>query len=232
MKKIRRVFTVTINDKEYDVYDLPKEHEGLNGEVKSWWLYYADRLPDGVIPSLDSQYWEPYHKSISRNNWEIKIKQKTTAKEKWGGTSFNNHTSIEMYCNNKLVYEFGTTGGQSGLAFAMAKIQYLQVQLSEHPFNFFNPHEEKGRKIYWRGLPATIELSTYRPWEIRIIPDYTVGLTKDQWWSELKRRESFLPAKNAEDMLFNDEDYQEMMRNDKINWGDALSDKYINWFRK
>ena len=29
-----------------------------------------------------------------------------------------------------------------------------------------------------------------------------------------------------------EEDFKESMQSDYINWGDALSDQHINWFRK
>lgn len=143
-KQPRKIFTVIIRGKEYDVYDIEgKEHGGYNDTPKTWWLYFSNRIPD--IPPVDSDSWEPYCVGTLRRLWEIKIKQHNTTKEKWGSTQFNNHTSVEMWCNNKLVYAFGTGGKY--IDFAMAKVQYLQVMLSEHSYNFFEPEKENGRKI-------------------------------------------------------------------------------------
>lgn len=233
MSRIRKVFIVLIRDKEYDVYDVEgKEHDGLNGEVKSWWLYYGDRLPEGTLPSIDSDSWEPWSKQITRHLWDIRFKQVNSSKEKWNETDFRNTTIVEMRCNNKLVYKFSTWGNTEGLSYAMAKVQYLQVQISEHPYNFFNPKEEEGRKIWWKGLPALCMPKSTDGWEIKIYPDYGVGLSKEQWWGELAKKEeriTSVPDENTEDDL---EDRNEGISDGYINWGDALSDCHINWFRK
>jgi hypothetical protein len=159
----------------------------------------GDRLPDGVTPPIDSDKWEHYHASIVRHLWDIKITQSNTTKEKWVSTHFRNHTHVEMYCNKKLIYAFGSSGTPGGLSFSMAKIQYLQTILSEHCYNFFEPEKNNGRKIYWYGLPATVNVHSSESWEISIIPDYTAGLTKEEWWKELAHRESLVPPKKDDD---------------------------------
>jgi hypothetical protein len=227
----RKSFTVFIYDKEYDVWDIEgKEHEGLNGEPKTWWLYHSERLPEGLIPPADSEYFLPYHCSIERLVWEISFKQKTTTKNKWGNTQFRSNTQIEMWCNGKLIYSFSTTGGERGLAYAMAKVQYLQVHLAEHPFNFFDPQTENGRKIFWFGLPAFVKVKS-DGWEIAIIPDYEAGLSKEEWWQHYEiRRKPVNPTYNQKE---DDEDIfgEDDSESDYINWGDALSDQYIIWSR-
>lgn len=233
VKTPRKIFTVIIHNKEFDVYDIEgKEHGGYNDTPKTWWLYYSDRLPDGLTPPPDSESWERYCVGTLRRLWEIKIKQTNSTKEKWGETQFRNHTSVEMWCNNRLIYQFGTGGKY--LDFAFAKIQYLQVLLGEHPYNFFEPETEIGRKICWYGLPATI-LTGYGAGEIRIKPDYTAGLEKEEWWKELERREHKYTNKDDFDKQMDDideDDKKERMNDYVINWGDALSDGNIYWFRK
>ncbi len=229
----RKIFSVVIHNKEYDVFDIGKEHEGYNDTPKHWWIYYSDRMPEGLLPPIDSEHFRPYSVGILRRLWEIKIKQTNSSKEKYGETDFRNHTSVEMWCNNKLVYEFGTGGKY--IDFAMAKVQYLQVMLSEHCYNFFEPEKENGRKICWHGLPATIKVKSCG-WEIAIIPDYEAGLTKEDWWKELKRRESkyskIEEGIDEQEAEMDEDDHNEAMRDDYINWGDALSDEHIYWFRK
>ena len=139
-----------------------------------------------------------------------------------------------MWCNGKLVYEFGTTGGNRGMQFAMAKVQYMQVVLSEHPYNFFDPQTENGRKICWYGLPATVKVKSHG-WEIGIVPDYTAGLSKEEWWKELRRRESKYTNPDDGDKQMDEierEEEREYEKDDYINWGDAFSDQHIYWFRK
>ena len=67
--------------------------------------------------------------------------------------------------------------------------------------------------------------------EIGIVPDYT-EIPKDKWWKEYIRRRSRADGKKDlewESIQANDE--SESMRSDYINWGDALSDGNIDWFR-
>lgn len=230
---MRKVFTVIIHDKERDVWDIPgKELDCGNGEPLTYWVYMGDRLPEGLTPPIDSDKWEHYHASITRHLWDITFTQKNTTKEKWGLTQFRNHTNVEMYCNKKLIYSFGTTGTANGLSFAMAKVQYLQTVLSEHSYNFFEPEKNNGRKIYWYGLPATVKVWSDEGWLIGIVPDYTAGLSKEEWWAELIRRESKIPKpKDDQFEEMENEDLKESMERDFINWGDALSDQHIYWFR-
>lgn len=231
--KPRKIFTVIIHKKEYDVYDIEgKEEDPGNGEPKTWWVYFADRLPDGLLPPIDSDNWEHWHTSIQRHCWEITFRQSNTTKEKWGSTHFRNHTQVEMWCNGQLFYSFGTTGTDRGMSFAMAKVQYLQTALSEHPFNFYNPDSENGRKIYWYGLPATVKIRSSDKWEIGIVPDYTAGLDKEAWWKEYTNRQTNIGKKADEDDLNDREDDHQAKETDFINWGDAFSDQHINWFRK
>lgn len=228
---MRKIFEVMIYDKYYDVYDIPeKKHVGLNDEPKTWWVYLADRLPSNLLPPIDSDSWEPYHVGIKRWVWDIHFKQRNTTKEKWNSTQFNNHIKCEIKCNGYSFYEFGTFD----MSFAMAKAQYLMTVMSEHPFNFFEPHKENGRKIWWYNLPATVVVSTYNPWEIRIKPDYTTGLTKSEWWQHYnERRNKRLSSSNifVDNDFPDDDDEDNDKDNDLINWGDALSDGKIWWFR-
>lgn len=220
---MRKVFTVMIHDKSYDVFDIEtKEHQGPNGEPKTWWVYYSQRLPEGAFPPTESEYLLPFNRSIERHIWDVKITQRNTSKSKWNETQFRSHTWVELSCNGRPIYEFGTTGGDKGLSYAMAKIQYLKVKMEEHSYNFFDPEKETGRKIYWFGLPATIRPRLSMPWEIIIMPAYVDGYTKETWWQELKRRE------------VKDKDFPDDQGSDResINWGDALSDQHIDWFRK
>lgn len=223
----RKVFEVIIHGKTYDVYDVHgKEHMGYNGEVKTWWLYYSDLLPEGTVPPVDSEYWEPWSNSINRRLWDIRFKEYNSSKEKWGETRFRSGLNCEMYCNDKLIYSFGT----GSLSFAMSKAQYLTVVLSEHCYDFFDQESQNGRKIWFYGLPAAVRPNTSHPGEIGIVPDYSTGIDKKEWWSEFKRRRSNINEKISEDDMRvwdEEEDYS-----DYINWGDALSDGRIDWFRK
>lgn len=234
MEKIRKLFDILVNDNPRAVYGIyDKEHEGYNGTPKHWWIYEGSQLPEGAYPDINSRFLRPYCcKSMERHLWDIRFKQRTTTKEKWGETDYRTSTYCEILCNGKPFYAFPTTGGINGLSFAMAKAQHMIVVLWEHPFDFFEPQKENGRKIYWHGLPATVQTNSHHTWEIGIIPDYTCGLDKEQWWEELKRRKSFIPSKDDGFENVDQEIFNENKHSDYINWGDAFEDRYINWFRK
>lgn len=228
---MRKIFQVYINKKYYWVYDITgKEHEGPNGEPKTWWMYFLPDdmidLPDGMNPPIDSEYWEPWHVSIERRVWEFHVVQNTSTKVKWGHNQFRCSTKIQMICNGKVVYAFNTGGGY--LDYALGRIQALKVQLSEHPYNFFNPKEEEGRKIWYYGLPATVAPSEHYPGEISIIPDYNAGVSQREWYDRYHKLRSELTG--GPDSDFPDE--QEHFPITYINHGDALSDGKIWWFRK
>lgn len=231
--KIRKIFDVVIHQKERPVYDIDgKEHAGYNDVPKNWWIYTGPKLPSDCLPDPNESYWDPFSSSINRRLWEINFKQTNTSKEKWGGTQYSNTTIVEMRCNGKPVYSFNTIGNSSGLSYALSKVEYLMTQLVEHPYNFFDTESERGRKIWWHGLPAFVDPSRTYPGEIRIIPDYSCGLNKGEWWAELRRRESKWGDSADDDWdERKEQSMEESMEDDMINWGDALSDGYINWFR-
>ena len=132
---------------------------------------------------------------------------------------------------------FCTIGGEKGMAFAMAKSQYLQTMLVEHPYDFLNPYSMQGRKIWYKGLPATIKVNDSEPWRIGIVPDYSF-ITKDDWWGSLDIQEQNVPFLRIKtEMEIDDEETDREYRTegkltDYINHGEALSDSHINWFRK
>ena len=229
INQIRKAWEVMIRNKPYSAYWIDgKEHGGYNGIEKNLWLYYhEDQTIPGITPPIDSEYWVPYDVSILRHCWELKFKQSVSTKYKWNEIQFRDNINVEMWCNGKLVYSFGTGGKY--LHFAMAKAQYLQVIMAEHPFNFFEPEQENGRKICYYGMPATVKVKS-DTWEIGIIPDYT-NIKKEDWWKEYLFRKSNHTTPNQDDVELDKEYDDDAIESDYINWGDALSDGNINWFR-
>jgi len=229
---IYKLFTVYINTKPYNVYNIEyKEHYGYNDTPKTWWLYYNEVPILDLLPNPDDKAFVPFNcKSVIRRLWKFEIEQHNTTKHKHDNIDFRNSVMVKMFCNDKLVYKFFTIG--TAIDFALAKIQYLQVILSEHPYNFFEPETEEGRKIYWYGLPATIKTG-YDVGEIIIVPDYTTGLSPIKWFGEYQRRAKPYQQKNEKSDLeeIDDEEYFDEQRAQEINWGSALSDQHINWFR-
>ena len=178
---IRQIFSVYIHNTKYYVYNIEgKEHEGLNDTPKTWWLYFDQEWgsnvpwgPTSEHPPLDSKNWTPWDVGIKRSLWEFEIKQTNSHKIKWDYHRFSNHITVNMICNKKKIYSFGTFD----MAFALSKLQYLKVVLSEHPYNFFETEKELGRKIYYYGLPATVRPNNTYPGEIGIVPEYSDKLS-------------------------------------------------------
>lgn len=227
MTNPRIAFQIIINKKEYDVWNLPdRKHKPLNGEIDTWWLYYSDRLPEGLLPPMDSEHWMPYHVSMARNMWDVSIESYQTTKVKWDEHHFRNGYVCKLFCNKKLI----TTFRSGKMDFALQKAGYLMVVLTEHPFNFLDQDSEKNRKIYYYGLPAFVDPKGNG--EIGIIPDYS-KIKKENWWKEYYRRK-----KTADGLIDKEwehifqESFEEDKQSDYINWGDALSDGNIDWFRK
>lgn len=234
---MKPIFPVLINNQQYFVYDIDKSvktpHEGFNDTPSTWWLFYNTDL-FLTEELLNSEQLIPYCvKSIPRFNWDINIKQVTETKYKWDNIRFNPRTICELFVNKKKIYEFITTGGESGLNYAFSRANYLRTALLEHPYDFVNSSKNKNRKIYYLGLPAFVEPLDSEPWKIRIIPDYSV-ITKYEWWEQLKNTDKliFNPSNDPEYSFASDQ-IGEYMQKDFINWGDAFnSENVIYWYRQ
>jgi len=117
-----------------------------NGKPNNWWV---------KVPYGDSFEWIPWIDcGNNRSCWEVNIKQGNRTKCKWNETSIRGTCGVEIKCNGQVVYNFGCG---SDIGFAFAKAQYLIVIMSEHTFNFHDPHSEIGRKIWYKGQKAVVE---------------------------------------------------------------------------
>jgi len=227
---VRRAFEILINDKPYQVWDIAGyEHKNgeWNGTPTTWWLNFKE---DGdeeseLVPFVD--------KGVHRICWEVKYKQKNYAKHKYGDWDIRNSGHCRIYANGKQVISFGSRN----LEYAMAKVPVMIVKIMEHPFNFLNPQEENGRKIWYHGMPATVSVNEYsEPGEISVVPDYTTGIEPNTWWKLYNERRNPVVMSGSEidqddmDSDLSDLKYEE--RSSRINHGDALWDGMINWFRK
>jgi len=225
----RKIFEIKVRDNLYPVYDIPgKEHNWgkWNGEPATWWVdmggHQAIVNVDGTVEQKENLV-EFHNKSVSRTSWDIRFKENNSMKYKWDEVRWHKNVTCEMWSNNKLIYEFTTRD----IEYAMAKAQVMMVQLTEHSYNFFNPEENRGRKIYFHGLPATIQPSEFHPWEITIYPDLTV-MSENEWWSEYKKRDA--TYKDDEEEI--EGSIEQFKGCGYIHWGDAFSDGHIWWFRK
>ena len=119
----------------------------------------------------------------------------------------------------------------SNLASALANAHVMTEKLLYHVYDFINPENDNGRKIYYYGLPAIIKTG-YRPGEITVHPDYE-KIPADRWWEIYSGRRT--PAEDLgskEDREMDESDVEDHKRYGSINHGDAFWDGMINWFRK
>lgn len=236
--KPRKIFDLMIDDEPYPVYSIDGyEHPNgkWNGCPDTWWLDLSEPPVKGEI--TPEKELIPYvDKGVNRICWEVRFKQKNYAKFKWDDWNISSSGQCQIYANGKLIYSFGSRS----VDYALAKAQYMMVNLTEHPFNFFNPGEEKGRKIWYYGLPAIIEPG-YDPGNIRVVPDYT-DIDQDSWWDLYKVRSHPIDLKkpkqeeenysDKQDREMDEDRFNETREYGTINHGDALWDGMINWFRK
>ena len=151
-------------------------------------------------------------------------------KYKWDDYDMRSYGTCTIRANGRDVYRFR----HSELHGAMTYVQYLCEKLISHPYNFFEPEKDDGRKIYFKSLPAFVRTG-YDLGEIRIEPDYSM-LPKKKWWQiyelfDSKKYESADSIFRDDDDELDDEYREENRNNDMINWGDALSDGHIYWYR-
>lgn len=242
---MRKLFDIFINDKPYTVYDIEDKEHNLgkyNDSPSTWWLLY-DEDPSSVKflnEMEENSKFIPYiDKGVHRICWEINYKQSNYIKYKWEEYDIRNSGVCILKANGREIYKFHS----SDLMYAMAHVQILVGKITCHPYNFFEPEKDEGRKIFFCGLPAFV----YKGWdvgEIKIKPDYS-KIDKESWWKhyeffnahhENKEYEEFDDDLDKDEYDADHELFQEHTNEyyyaDEINWGDALSDGKIWWFRQ
>lgn len=233
---MRKVFDIYINEKPFPVFHIEdKEHAygKNNGCVPTWWLDYTkdqngDYKPaSGIITEItENRNLIPYiDKGVHRICWEITYKQSNLIKYKWDDYDIRSTGSCTIRANGRDVYKFRN----SDLHRAMAQVQHLTEKIISHPYNFFRPEEDDGRKIYYKSLPAFVKQG-FDVGEILVVPDYSI-LPKNEWW---KTYRLFNKRYESPDSIYLDcgeEEEEDYENSDVINWGDALNDGLIGWFR-
>lgn len=222
--RCRETYKILIGDTEHQVWDIEGyEHEygKWNNEVPTYWVEMEGGILDPFIIT-----------GVHRICWEVNFKQSNYTKHKWGSVNIRRSGRCIIKANGREVYSFLS----SDLGFAMSKAQYLTTLISEHPYNFFEPEKEKGRKIWYYNLPATIEPSS-NPGEIRVYPDY-VGEYEGKknnwkWWKDYYERFRYkgLSDSGIENHDGDEEQFEETRDVGWINHGDVLWEGNIRWFR-
>ena len=223
-RKRRLAFQILINDEPHNVWDIPDyEHEDgkWNGCPTTWWLEREGML----YPYVD--------KGVNRICWEINFKQTNNTKFKWDSLDIRGGGKCTIKANGEIVYQFFSRTPEH----ALTKAQTLLYELTEHPYNFLDQKKEKGRKIWFYGLPVTIRPS-HMPGEISIVPEYSNHLKKEDWWKLYKERSQpvVIPdEKNDEDNFMKDSSEEWEVKEwevfGEIGHGCPLWDGMIGWFR-
>jgi hypothetical protein len=232
---IRKAFDILIDDIPYPVYSIEGYNHPngeWNGTPTNWWLDYSDYEPSEYHRNGNIRELIPFvDKGVNRICWEINFKQKNRVKYKWDEYDIRRSGHCVIKANGREIYQFSTFD----VSYALAKAQYLMINLLEHPFNFLKPEEESGRKIWYYGLPAIVEPSSFYPGEIKVKPDYT-EIEEKKWWDLYwERSQPVLSPEtkdDTEDFSRNQERFEETKDCGSINHGDVLWDGMINWFRK
>lgn len=242
---IRKVFDIYINDVPHPVYDIKgKIHNygRMNGYSDTYWLYKGKQQNSNeksLLLELNNKEFLkdliPYiDKGVHRVCWEINYKQRNSIKYKWDDYSIRSHGLCTLKANNRDVYQFSCSDAN----YALNRAQFLMSELISHPYDFLNPEKNNGRKIFFYGLPSFVETG-YQVGEIKIRPDYE-EVSKEKWWeiydfvsnnNMSKFKDKILTFGQEEDLEMHEQHLAEERRNDTINWGDALSDGHIWWYR-
>ena len=223
---VRKIFEIKIRDEMHPVYSIDGyEHElgKQNGHPDTWWLYYP-KYEETLIPYLDE--------FVHRVCWGIQCEEYNSAKVKWDEFSITWGLTCKITANGRVVFTFN----HREISSALTKAQNLIEKMSHHPYDFVNYETEKGRKIWYYGLPATIE-PKLDPGEIMIVPDYSY-MNSDEWWSELERRKTNVTSSSVmndfqrQELEIEKDSFEESKDYGMINHGSVFYDGMIKWFRE
>lgn len=221
-KRCREAYKILIGEREHQIWDIDGyEHDygKWNNQTPTYWL----EMEDGSL--------EPYIRTGShRICWEINYKQTNYVKHKWGSADLRSSGTCIIKANGRQIYSFGT----SSLEYALSKAQSLVVELSEHPYNFFDQEKENGRRIWYYNLPAIIKTREWAPGEITVYPDY-IGEYEGKknhwkWWRDYYERSKYKSSLVREESQ-EEEQLEESRSMGCIGHGSALWDGMIKWFR-
>ena len=171
----RKIFSTMIDGKKMWVYRRNEEHQDgeRNGTPNNWWLKY-DRS-DGYYD------WVPWvDKLTKRPCFEIKIREGNHMKYKWDEWNIKGGVYCEIILNGEKVYEFRARD----IEYVMAKATVLKNQILEHPFDFTNPDEMVGRKVYYREQPAIVERVILDQGCVILKKDGTGNFSKPAYWDD------------------------------------------------
>lgn len=146
----RRVFSAVINNKLYEVWERKEEHKlgEWNGDIKNWWVKYI--VNNGEESKIEWVPWLPRH--TNRPAWDINIKIGNDIRFRHDDWDVSKSGYVEIKCNLRMVYRFNCRD----LDYACVHAQHIIHTMQEHPFCFWEPDSEIGRKVYYHNQPAIV----------------------------------------------------------------------------
>lgn len=165
-----------LNDRE------PHDYGIMNGESGTLWVKQKGGGPHKERPGEDP--WVPWlDMSANRDCWEITIKDGNSIKYKHTDYRIDKHTTVTIKLNGESVYEIFGRDFDWCYNEARSKIYQLEELMYTFEVNLKNTSEENDRNIYYKGMPAIIEIMFVNG-SMRINPDYT-DVDKDYWWNQI-----------------------------------------------
>jgi hypothetical protein len=177
---------VIIRGFKYELWSLddrePHPLGKMNGESGTLWVKEAGNGPhkeqtgeDEWIPWLDA--------GGNRDCWGIRITDGNSMKYKYDEYRISKHTSGVISLNNKEVYEVFGYDFDYCYNDARTKIYQLKELIYTHSVNLKNTPKEKGRKIFYKSMPAIID-TIYTDGGMIIRPDCKEE-DKEYWWNQM-----------------------------------------------
>jgi len=176
---------VIIRGFKYELWELndrePHDYGVMNGESGRLWVRHIED-PTGTnnkknvcIPWLDI--------SANRDCWEILIKDGNSMKYRHTNYDISKHTAVYISLNGENVYEIMGRDFDWCYNKARSVIYELKELMDTFEVNLKKTNKEKGRKIFYKGMPAIIDIILSNG-NVSIKADY-VDVDRDYWWNEM-----------------------------------------------
>lgn len=176
---------VIIRGFEYQLWELhdrePHSVGTMNGESGTLWVKQGGNGPFKEEEGEDP--WIPWiDQSANRDCWEIHIIDGNSMKYK-NDYVISKHTSVIISLNGEHVYEINGRDFDFCYNIARTTIYKLKELIYTFEVNLKDSYDEKGRKIFYKGMPAIIDI-IYVDGSMNIIPDCKEE-DKEYWWNQM-----------------------------------------------
>jgi hypothetical protein len=163
-----------LNDREPHSYGID------HGESGTLWVKQTGAGTHKEQPGEDP--WVPWLESAAnRDCWEITIKDGNSIKFKNTEYRIDKHTSVYILLNGQSVYEI--TGNDFDWCYNQSRTIIYKLKELMYKFEVNLKRTEKDRKIYYKGMPAVVDI-IFSNGSVLIKADYS-DVNKEYWWDQL-----------------------------------------------